>query len=743
MNRLECLIIGLFIPLLVCASAKNDIHNREIAYLQDFAEIYGTVRWFMPSDEARNMDWDALCLYGADKILECRTDEEFYSTLESIYSGIIPMFEIDKGEKSAQMDSYYAGSHDAMKPVYWQHAGVELSIFSNKYSSKRVNRENDSYSLNRFAVLGYLPIMPKNDTLRVVFRVKSVPVDESYLSYYGIVLDTYNTADPIDYLTQLAQNEKKVFKAGTGWKEISYSVGIDTDSYENLFWGLYLIGEGECVIDYMRIEDCEGNRIASVDFGNLSAQENSFHILNEITHKYGEASDGLHVSLKNKLYEDKGIRPYCSIRLSGGQYAHIPMLLWSDDSHTYPMCGYYSPALWSEKDIVALRQDETVSEIADIITAWNVIKYFSPYLQGQNIDWNSKLRLAFRKALVSYSSKYEALRQLMSEINDAHISYMNFSDNYQYFFPARIKLVNKKAVVVEPYVPELQKGDILLSLNGNRSMNIVKYFTSLRSGSRHSKVPEAEAYAFNAQDSVAGCRIKRAGRKLDMNVRMIVAESYYYRLYTSYENLLNRNKSRYINDNILYLNPGISGLDEIKMMLEQHAQGSPVIIDLRFSSTFLIRYIMPLLWNGVEFYEKRPVTFIPEVSFLNTNNEIPDLGRKHRKSRKDCNTNIVFLINSSVISNQEEFLDYIKYNGMACLVGENTAGICGNINVIPLPSNKMVVFTGERYYSVAGMSGDYFKKGVDPDIRVIQTKKNIFNDNDLFLQKAVSFFVND
>ena len=77
---------------------------------------------------------------------------------------------------------------------------------------------------------------------------------------------------------------------------------------------------------------------------------------------------------------------------------------------------------------------------------------------------------------------------------------------------------------------------------------------------------------------------------------------------------------------------------------------------------------------------------------------------------------------------------------MACLVGENTAGICGNINVIPLPSNKMVVFTGERYYSVAGMSGDYFKKGVDPDIRVIQTKKNIFNDKDLFLQKAISFF---
>lgn len=739
MNRVKCLLIGLTISLLASASVKNENYKREITYLKDFAEIYGVARWFMPADEASNVDWNELALYGVDKILGCKTDAEFYDTVESLYSGIIPMFEIGEIKKSVKLDSYFADRHNAMKPVYWQHAGVELSIFSNKYSSKRVNRENSSFSLNRFAVLGYLPIVPENDTVRVVFRVKSVSDEEKIPSYYGIVLDTYNSADPMDYLTQLAQDEKKTYRADTEWKEISYSVEINEVSYGNLFWGLYIIGEGECVIDNMSIEDGAGNCIVSVDFRNLSSPENSFFILNEITHGYDEASDGLHVSLKNKLYEDKEIRPYCSIRLCGGKYAHIPMLLWSDDRHTYPVCERLDPVLWNDRDILTLKQDGTVSEIADIITAWNVIKYFSPYLQEQNIDWDRKLHKAFRKALNLQSDNYEAMRQLMSELNDAHVSYMNYSDNYRYFFPARMKLVGKTAVVSESYVPELQKGDILLSLNGKRSSNIVEYFTSLRSGSRHSKMPEAEVYAFNSQDSVAGCQIRRDGRRLGMEIRMMEAESYYSQYYTSYMNLLYENKSRYINDNILYLNPGISGLDEIKTMIEKHNPELPVIVDLRFSSTFLIRYIMPLLWEGEEFYEKQPPTYIPEISFLNTNNEIPDLNRKHRKFRNICKTNIAFLINSSVISNQEEFLDYVKYNGKACLIGENTAGICGNINVIPLPSDKMLIFTGERYYSVAGRKGDYFIKGVSPDIRVIQTLEDIFNGKDPFLDETLNF----
>ena len=91
------------------------------------------------------------------------------------------------------------------------------------------------------------------------------------------------------------------------------------------------------------------------------------------------------------------------------------------------------------------------------------------------------------------------------------------------------------------------------------------------------------------------------------------------------------------------------------------------------------------------------------------------------------------------MSNQEEFLDYVKHKGLACLIGENTAGICGNINVIPLPSGRMAVFTGERCYSIAGRKGDYFIRGVKPDIRVSGTVADALNGNDPVLDRAVEY----
>ena len=731
------IVLSFVFLLPATAGAGSRIQN--LSYLEDFAKIYGVARWFMPADEAADVDWNALSLYGAHEIPKCASDEEFYRVTESVFSAFVPMFEISRHSRSECLDKYYAERYDGMKPVYWQHKGADLSIFSNKYSGKRVNRDTESFSLNRLAVLGYFPVKPENDTLTVFFRVKAVPSDESAPPYFGVVLDTYDQSDPVDYLTQLAQDEKQAFRADSEWKEISYSVVTDENSYENLFWALYIVGKGDFVLDNMRISDSRGNDLASVNFKDLSSPENSFHILNRITHKYDEVVDGLHISLKNRLFEDSRTGTYCSIPISGGRYAHIPMLLWSNESHTFPECEYTDTVLYDEEDVAAWKQDAAVAEIADIMIAWNVIRYFSPYLPEQDIDWDRELRLALRRASESRSGRYEAIRRMMAKINDAHMTYLNFSDNFRYFFPARMKLSGRKAVVVESYDPALKKGDRLLSLDGKRISRIIEDFASLESGSLQSKIRKIEAFAFHSEDSIADCRVRRCGRSLEMQVRMMEAGDGYGKYYSSHQVLLNANRSRYLGDGILYLNPGLSTLEEIRGMLDEHADGAPVIVDLRFSSTFLIRYIMPLLWKDLSYYDTQPVTYIPEVSFMNTGSYGRQQVLEYRKIRKSRENNIVFLINSLCMSNQEEFLDYVKHKGLACLIGENTAGICGNVNVIPLPSSRMAVFTGERCYSIAGRKGDYFIRGVKPDIRVSETVADVLNGNDPVLDKAVEY----
>lgn len=195
--------------------------------------------------------------------------------------------------------------------------------------------------------------------------------------------------------------------------------------------------------------------------------------------------------------------------------------------------------------------------------------------------------------------------------------------------------------------------------------------------------------------------------------------------------------SGYIRDSILYFNAGISGLDEAETILGARRPGTPVIVDMRFYPSFLIRYIMPYLWPGCNGYVEETPSSIPEVSFLDIRSgKSPEASRKIPDKKY---IDVVFLISHLNMSNQEEFLDYVKYNGMACLIGEPTAGICGNINVAPLPGGVFMVFTGERYYSIAGRKGDYFIRGVQPDILVRSTVTDMTEGRDNCLEAAIEY----
>lgn len=717
-------------------TGRKDIpDNGKTDRLEDFAGIYGAVRWFMPSDEAMAVDWNAFTLHAVSEVLECQNNDDFRNTLEDLYGGFVPMFEISGKSRSDTLEEYCSASfRQELFPVWWQHAGAGLSILSNQYASKRVNRDYDSRSLSRLSVYGYMPFRTVSDTLEISMRLKYVAVEHEKEPEITLVFDTYDPNDPMDFLTQLLQDGQKRFPARTEWSEVTYRTVLEESSPGNLFWGVYSDGHGEIVVESVRIQDNDGNDLAFIDF--RSKEDNPFYKLNETTHSYQWQADGLHSVMKNALFEESpGHREYFSLKLKTGGFAHVPMLLWADREHTYPQC---SGDPITGGDLEMMKNDERISGIADIIVAWNVMKYFSPYLHEQKTDWNGALEKALDAVVCGRSSGMDALRKMMSEVNDAHVTYLNFHEQYERFFPAWIELTgDNNAVVSEPYSGYLQRGDILLSMDGRNTKDIVSDFASLYSGSFRSKRQDIGFYAFNSPDSSSDCRIMRGKEILDLRLQTLPASDYYEKIGKTYMKRVSAHASGYIRDSILYFNAGLSGLDEAESLLGARKPGTPVIVDLRFYPSFLIRYIMPYLWPGCNGYAEKAPSFIPEVSFLDIRSggcpEVRSL--IHKKAHKD----VVFLISHLNISNQEEFLDYVKYNGMACLIGEPTAGICGNINVAPLPGGKFMVFTGERYYSIAGRKGDYFIRGVQPDIMVYSTVADIAEGRDACLEAAIEY----
>ena len=57
-------------------TGRKDIpENGKTDRLEDFARIYGAVRWFMPSDEAMAVDWNGFTLHAVSEVLECQNND--------------------------------------------------------------------------------------------------------------------------------------------------------------------------------------------------------------------------------------------------------------------------------------------------------------------------------------------------------------------------------------------------------------------------------------------------------------------------------------------------------------------------------------------------------------------------------------------------------------------------------------------------------------------------------------------
>ena len=78
----EIIVFLLVVSIISCVEnpdlSKNaNVHK--IENLKAFAKTYGFIRYFHPSDEASDIDWGYLALYGAQQIEKCNPKSEIVS----------------------------------------------------------------------------------------------------------------------------------------------------------------------------------------------------------------------------------------------------------------------------------------------------------------------------------------------------------------------------------------------------------------------------------------------------------------------------------------------------------------------------------------------------------------------------------------------------------------------------------------------------------------------------------------
>ncbi|WP_409270192.1 S41 family peptidase [Neobacillus sp. SCS-31] len=71
--------------------------------LEVFARTYGYIRYFHPSDESADIDWDQFAIYGVHKIKQTKNNEEFLIALNELFLPIAPTIHISSQPRNDEI----------------------------------------------------------------------------------------------------------------------------------------------------------------------------------------------------------------------------------------------------------------------------------------------------------------------------------------------------------------------------------------------------------------------------------------------------------------------------------------------------------------------------------------------------------------------------------------------------------------------------------------------------------------
>lgn len=147
-------VILTLILVLFCLACQNEsIRNEQnsVQSLEFFSRLYGYARWFHPSDEAQEIDWDKFAVLGIQKVENVKSSAELRDTLYRLFSPIVQELQIYETDKPEIFNPENLLSPDPeAKPVAWQHYGVQVDNRPNIYKSIRTSKsETDTAIFDR------------------------------------------------------------------------------------------------------------------------------------------------------------------------------------------------------------------------------------------------------------------------------------------------------------------------------------------------------------------------------------------------------------------------------------------------------------------------------------------------------------------------------------------------------------------------------------------------------------------
>ena len=719
--------------------------------LTAFTRLYGYVRYFHPSDEAAELDWDDFAVYGVKKIMEARNDQQLITLLKDLFHPFAPTVVIypDAENDTFSIATITPEHKDNYMPIAWQHFGVALSPQS-LYKSIRINRPLPEKPQEFAPIVQTFPadkIKGKEFRFSGWMKVDSTDGGAGYfmvrIQKKGKVVYFYNMSD-------------RPATSNT-WKEYTITGTANRDA-DTIMIGAMLGGKGTLLVDHLQLAVKDGKewKDISLDNGSFENKESNpwrynsslpgyrFATVTTDPHEGDKAMSIISFndpSRRNKI----GVRPLYDHYPKPGEYIQhplvpgidciVPIALYGSKEQTYPQADSAKLSRLEREirtTIPAARNGDDISiRLAGIVISWNIFRHFFPYWEDASATPDELLDKALTKAATDMD-RYDfitTLQLMTAPLNDGHINvYMSGDTIRRAYAPLIFARVEDQLVIdnVLDSTLGLSRGDVVTTVNGQPAAQYLASIDKKESGSPQLKVfRDLISLTVGPRDSSLTLGIRREDGLHTIRVPRRLE-------WQDWDKGHLKHPSGWIKPHIFYIDLDRDPMDSIRAWMPQLEQARSIICDLRGYPKGNHELIAHFLTET----ENTKWMYIPQITYPEYQQvTYSDGGWNMHPINPHLTAKVFFLTDGSAISYAESYMGFIKDLHLATVIGQPTAGTNGDINRMLLPGGYNIHFSGMLVKDHQG--GKHHLKGITPDVPVERTVKGVRDGRDEMLDRAL------
>ncbi|MDX8365655.1 S41 family peptidase [Cytobacillus sp. IB215665] len=103
--------------------------EQQVENLHAFSRLYGYIRYFHPSDEAEQIDWEKFAIYGTGYVVKAKNTGDLKEKLEELFLPIAPTIQIYQEGEEVRDTLNIESEDSSLNYVAWQHFGKARNKF--------------------------------------------------------------------------------------------------------------------------------------------------------------------------------------------------------------------------------------------------------------------------------------------------------------------------------------------------------------------------------------------------------------------------------------------------------------------------------------------------------------------------------------------------------------------------------------------------------------------------------------